>query len=88
MRLIDADKVEKLIKEHLQANAQASLYPDRKYFGLSEALEIVMLARTVDAVKIVRCRDCKWMDMVYLYCNWHDSPVEEDGYCYEGKREE
>ena len=43
---------------------------------------------TIDAVEVVRCKDCKWMDMVYLYCNWHDSVVEEDGYCCKGEREE
>ena len=36
---------------------------------------------------LVRCRECKHMDLVYHYCHEWDNVVEEDGYCYKGERE-
>lgn len=37
-------------------------------------------------IKVVRCRDCKYMDAVYPYCNAWENVTEEDGYCYKGEK--
>ena len=53
-RLIDA----KLFSEHLKRMARTAnpnLFP-----GLFEAAEYAKDFPTVDAVEVVRCRDCKW----------------------------
>lgn len=58
MRLIDADA---LIKD---INACISIY-DRNFeygavSGLVDALEYIKEAQTVDAVEVIRCKDCKY----------------------------
>ena len=37
---------------------------------------------------LVRCRECKYMDAVYPYCNAWENVTEEDGYCYKGEKDE
>ena len=37
--------------------------------------------------EIVRCRDCKYRDLVYPVCNYFRSePTEEYDYCSKGRR--
>ena len=43
---------------------------------------------TVDAVEVVRCKECIHMDLVYDYCHEFDWAVDENGYCYMGERED
>ena len=59
MRLIDADALIHDLKEHkIPFNADIN--------------EAIIVAPTVDAVEVVRCRDCKWWDKddndLYGYC--------------------
>lgn len=45
------------------------------------------LAPTVDAVPVVRCKDCKFFS--HGYCRFHDAKfVRPDGYCYWGERKD
>ena len=80
MRLIDADT---LMDE---ANS------DRSY-GYVDAKQISE-APTVDAVPVVRCRECKYSSYDEIFgnrwCNSHLGcrKVKDDGYCYLGKRKE
>lgn len=44
-----------------------------------------------DAVEVVRCKDCIYIDSEtnipgFVYCNFHDSTKDFDGYCDEGER--
>lgn len=68
MRLIDADKVSAAIEKLLfnASNLDAVCYD----LGISDALSVIEDAETVDAVQVVRCRDCK-------YC--HDGHYENEG---------
>lgn len=74
MRLIDADA---LIKE---ANADGA-------YGYVDAKQIAD-APTVDAVEIVRCRECKYHNKppcpMRLSFNW----TEDDDFCSYGERKE
>ena len=48
---------------------------------------IVVSQPTVDAVRVVRCRDCK--SFSHGYCRFHDAKfVRPDGYCYWGERKD
>ncbi len=93
MRLVDADKLFKVIAEQETWNV-----PDFVY-------ESIKNAPTVDAVKVVRCRDCKWWDEddndFYGYCmamkhgymsaNWEIGIYRKykgDFYCADGERRE
>ena len=94
-RLIDADA---FIQEHCD---------DCKYFRVNGicthddpvcgSVQIVMELPTVDAVEVVRCKDCKHYDNSEGICwchlnskfypggvDWHSFP--EDGFCSSGER--
>lgn len=78
MRLIDADA---LIKE---ANADGA-------YGYVDAKQIAD-APTVDAVPVVRCKDCKWLydEMGDYCCRSHRGLVRicENSFCSYGERKD
>lgn len=45
---------------------------------------------TVDAIPVVRCKDCKWWKAEKEECiEWYDSPyAPADGYCFRAERKE
>lgn len=54
-------------------------------------------APTIDAVPVVRCKDCKWShhdldtedNLVFMCEMWDEYPMaNEDGYCHKGRRKE
>jgi len=47
----------------------------------------IALAPTVDAVEVVRCKDCKYYDGEYHYCD-NDVWAIPNGYCHHGERRE
>jgi hypothetical protein len=79
MRLIDAERM-----------------PNDEFFdGLSDiekakVIQWMISAPTVDAVEVVRCRDCKYIEMTEYggYCCANDEGVAYDGYCAYGERSE
>lgn len=60
MRLIDADAVSAEIEKLLfhASNLDAVCYD----LGISDALSVIEDAETIDAVPVVRCKDCKYSD--------------------------
>ena len=90
MRLIDADKLKEYFKEYTtHSGIQVSL--DRY------ALKVIEEEPTVDAVPVIRCRECryfKWNDCYAeikredgkkYYTSYIDSPNEDD-YCSRAER--
>ena len=94
MRLTDADA----LKEHIANN----VYPVQDYFnsrdygmfwtgGIEKAIED---APTVDAVEVVRCKDCKWYERKYPWnghvyeCSYLEYPMDDNDYCSLGERRE
>lgn len=80
MRLIDADALPKYTGYALSAN---------------EVAEAVENAPTIDAVPVVRCRECKYFlpewpgDASSAYqCHKGLGWPEPDGYCYKGKQKD
>ena len=41
-----------------------------------------------DVVKVVRCKDCKYMDLVYPYCNLIQDVTDDNDYCSKGEKDE
>lgn len=84
MRLIDADKFE--------VYSYTLISPDFEK-GVLSVLEKLDAAPTIDAVEVVRCKDCKYSydDISGLYCS-HGvciyCIVPPNFYCPEGKRKE
>ena len=73
MRLIDADALE-------------------NQFGVSDedllALDEIRHAHTVDAVPVVRCKDCKYRDGTPGQPNILCAQMHEDDFCSYGERKE
>lgn len=87
MRLIDADKIG-------IGKANPDVFENKAYAdGWNSAIEIINAAPTVDAVAVIRCKDCEYSydEISYLCCSHGvcvDCEVPPDFYCPEGKRKE
>lgn len=57
-----------------------------------EVKRIIKIQPEVDAVPVVRCKDCKYWNPKHAYCegvgNWFGMVDEwsENGFCYKGER--
>lgn len=78
-RLIDANElwgqIYKLATKHRWKN--------RTNIAFNKCLDAIQFFPTVDAVEVVRCKDCKWGE----YCD-DFLPTEDDGFCSWGERKE
>ena len=86
-RLIDADKL-----GIGKANREVFTVPEYAD-GWNSAVELIENAPTVDAVEVVRCKDCKHTDnSVYKnpqyqeWCSRVGCWVDSDWYCADGER--
>ena len=97
MRLIDAEQLSESIHENVSA-----LYEDA-VFAKEDCLTEVYAAPTVDAVPVVRCRECKHRStedcpMYFHSSYWHEGyeeyvdddtdHTEDDYFCPKGERKE
>ncbi len=74
MRLIDADAlINTLNKEKIQFNAAVN------YFILN--------APTIDAVQVIRCKDCEYYEGDYSYCA-NERLATHDDYCSHGRKKQ
>lgn len=71
MRLIDADKLKR------------DPYIRKGGHLINLAIDE---AKTVDAVKVVRCRDCKWFVKDSGVCDFWFAARHPDHYCGEGEK--
>ena len=55
--------------------------------GLEIALNTVKGAPALDAVPVVRCKDCRWHDSAFSACSKSGLCVTHDFYCAIGERE-
>ena len=86
MRLIDADKALEIVRD--QGIAHPNAYHLTNYATL-----ILREAPTVDAVEVVRCRECKHCDPENHHCDHHmgtAAPLRRkpDDFCSYGERKE
>lgn len=76
MRLIDADRFK--------------AYMQDKYLLFDHTLADIDAQPTVDAVKVVRCKDCKWREKlgcIVWIVDESDKPKDDD-FCSWGERKE
>lgn len=98
MRLIDADNALKAFAAEYRKTKElidsGESHFDNLAEGFTEAAHIVKyIATTVDAVPVVRCKDCKhsWEDIGGLCCSHRvciDLNVPDDFYCAYGERKD
>lgn len=87
-RLIDATPIETDLDAKVRRNAGRNI----SIVGLADALARIYAAPTVDAVPVVRCKDCalNWHFNGAMYCNHERGPagiVEPEHFCSYGKVE-
>ena len=88
MRLIDADA---LLKEQLKAPIAPALQGDSVHWRFMALAEKIKDCSTVDAVPIVRCKDCKWRHndnrtrTAWKPCDMLKG--SDDWFCADGERE-
>lgn len=98
MRLIDADALPKLLdaeyKQTMKLIWEGEKHLDTLAEGFAEATHIAKyIATTVDAVPVVRCKDCKYYHMFeegFRDCR-HTGGLDEvnpDDFCSRGKRKD
>lgn len=98
MRLIDADDLKEQLKQRyenaLKWRGETVYYQraDGEVAAYLEAIMTVNKAPTVDAVPVVRCKDCEhskhWYSDKRLCYLWSETGIDvfDDGYCSYGKR--
>lgn len=72
MRLVDADIIEKIFEDE----------------GFNYCALVVWTMPTIDAVEVVRCKDCKHFDGSYPMCCRFEETVKADDYCSFGEKTE
>lgn len=95
-RLIDAEALQQKIKEYGNAAIDAGNLSIDTVDSTVEILRILDAAPTVDAVPVVRCRECKHSEKIdyqgrWLYCCMRyagPSVVRKDDFCSHGERKE
>ena len=78
-RLIDVDKLGLTDFEIVMCSGD---YKE----ALKMLIEKIENAPTVDAVEVVRCKDCRWQ--ITAYCPMPSWERKDNHYCYKGEREE
>ena len=87
MRLIDADAAKLAANDYAMFRCQLG--------GLVDVVEFLNDMPTVDAVEVVRCKDCKWLYDEYdekddYFCRSHRglARICENSFCSYGERKE
>lgn len=97
MRLIDAGAVYKILEScEIRKATIGNPLTDWEYgytCGIERAESEIECAPTVDAVPVIRCKDCKhWQKSVINYneyvCYWGGYVKQEDDYCSWAERKE
>jgi hypothetical protein len=97
-KLIDGSALlREMRKEQRECEADGAKYGGEAILfaeAFDDACEIIKRAPKVDAVEIVRCKDCKWFARGKVsnraFCHGHIGVTIEtavNGYCYLGERQ-
>ena len=81
MRPIDADALAKFIDYGHLNN------PDEKLYSENDIREMIDMMPNIDAVPVIRCKDCKYWNGAGKYCDYEMTGLEED-YCSWAERKE
>lgn len=89
MKLIDADALHRKVKTETNPYGK----PTIDYDSGVKVLELIEKAPTIDAVPVVRCKDCKHCDPENHHCDHHmgtAAPLRRkpDDFCSYGERKE
>ena len=87
-RLIDANALKaEIVDFKVNLHPQNQDYGTGYFSALSVVEGMLAYAPTVDAVEVVRCKDCKnWEDGYFGYCTKIHTAMDYDGFCSNGER--
>lgn len=91
-RYIDADALTETIRNFVDTMSvcTSTEYCTGLRFMKKQAIEAVESAPTVDAVQVVRCKDCKHHEVfkngVNGWCNGHGCPADVTYFCADAER--
>ena len=103
LKLIDYNEIRMLFDEEYKKTAQlicdGETHLDNLAEGFTEADKVIWKLPTVDAVEVVRCKDCfHYVQMpgsvvdyrcsIFCGCYERPYPMEADGFCSYGERRE
>lgn len=102
MRLIDADAYAKEMKQRQDACKEwtqrtIDIGDEENYLRSCGAYVVFVEAKlllenqpTIDAVEVVRCKDCKHIDFSnsHWFCKWFNRCVDDEWFCADGDRRE
>ena len=97
MRLIDAGPLIDECEELLSIEWNQKVSPASWAVAEEEFLQRLLDAHTVDAVPVVRCKDCLWYENLPLICHLHSQFYDggrywdmfrPDDFCSDGERKE
>lgn len=87
MRLIDADALIEILKREEAYNSDIPQRAD----GNRDAIMDVLSAPTIDAVPVVRCKDCYHRtfrsDTCMLFCKLHNIYIKAEEFCSHWREE-
>ena len=90
MRLIDADALIPMMK-YTTTDNEIGVFPIR--IGFDAIRGVIDDAPTIDAVEVVRCKDCRWYQKgknevdSWQWCMVKHCDVSDDEYCSNGRQE-
>ena len=86
MRLIDADALVSALNNGRLKEQTGRAVPFNA--GVAFALTMVEYAPTIDAVSVVRCKDCKYYHQTFceIWSKYGTIQTREQGFCYMAER--
>lgn len=92
MRLIDADSVRSAFdtefKSTMRLIEDGESHLDNLAEGFTEADKVIWMMPTVDAVPVVRCKNCKYRDGTPGQPNIQCGNMPDGGFCSYGERKD
>lgn len=90
MRLIDADNLIPIMK-YTTTDNEIGVFPIR--IGFNTIKRVIDEAPTIDAVEVVRCKDCKHYSVKgrttqFGFCGYRHAGTDETDYCSRAVRRE
>ena len=86
MRLIDADALEARIMMDVPGFLDGGSEITKAF--IMAMIKTKSVTPTVDAVPVVRCKDCEWYDERISMCDNCGLPREQTFFCADGKQKE
>lgn len=88
MRLINADALKEVICDNVYPVTDYFNSRDYGMFWTGGIEKAINEAPTIDAVEVIRCKDCKHFDGSYPMCCRFEEDVKPDDYCSFGEKRE